>query len=93
MTQIKKAKSALREKWNIIVSVRTYDASKSKDLEKIFSKANGELPLERKKYIHELSDDEVQQALKTDERFKELYEKSGRELKEILHVPFFLKIL
>lgn len=93
LAQIKKAKSALKDKWNIIVSVRTYDASKSKDLDKIFSNASGELGSDRKKYIQELSDDEVKQAFGQNHRFSKLYDETSLELKEILHVPFFLKIL
>lgn len=93
LTQIKKAKIALKEKWNIIVSVRTYDASKSKDLEKIFANATGELSFSKKKYIQELSDDEVMQAFTDNVLFSQLYDESSLELKEILHVPFFLKIL
>ncbi|RZK42684.1 MAG: AAA family ATPase [Pedobacter sp.] len=92
LTQIKRAKSLLQHKWNIIVSVRTYDASKSKELEHIFSRSKSE-PVPRKKYIHELTDEEVGQAVAGDSYFSSLYEQSSIELKDILHVPFFLKIL
>jgi hypothetical protein len=92
LTQITRAKSLLQQKWNIIVSVRTYDASKSKELEHIFSRSKSE-PAPRKKYIHELTDEEVGQALAGDSHFSAVYEQSSTELKDILHVPFFLKIL
>ncbi|WP_316741283.1 hypothetical protein [Pedobacter antarcticus] len=93
LKQIKKAKVALADKWNIIVSVRTYDASKSKDLERIFANSSGEISFNKKKYIHELTDDEVKQAFTDNNIFNQLYDESSAELKEILHVPFFLKIL
>jgi len=92
LTQIGKAKLLLKDKWNIIVSVRTYDASKSRDLEQIFSKSRS-APAPRKKYIHELSDEEVNQVLKENAHVQSLYKNSSYELKEILHVPFFLKVL
>lgn len=95
LEQIKKAKIYLKDKWNVIVSVRTYDASKSEDLRQLFpiSENDGLISNCRKIEVPELSDEEVKEAYSNNTGLQQLYYESGDKLKEILHVPFFLKLL
>jgi len=88
LRQIGRAKTHLHEKWDIIVSVRTYDAEKSRDLAQIFSENNAGPPF----YISELTNEEVASALTNDDKLNTTYQKSSPELKEVLRIPFFLKI-
>ena len=94
LSQIKKAKVQLKDKWNIIVSARTYDAKKSTDLTRLFSSPGdiGEYSAVRKFSINELSENEIQEASASPLLYK-FYLQSTKELKEILHVPFFLQVL
>src|SRR5690606_15313511 len=85
-----RAKTQLRDKWNIIVSVRTYDALKSRDLENIFRKTSTNNNFQF--YIHELSNIEVKNTLKVNDDLLTSYQKSSNELKVVLRIPFFLKI-
>ena len=94
LSQIKKAKAHLKDKWNIIVSARTYDAKKSTDLTRLFS-SSGNIEgysAVRKISIIELSEKEIQEASASPLVYK-FYSQSTKELREILHVPFFLRIL
>lgn len=95
LKQIKKAKSLLKNKWNILVSVRTYDATKSADLMKLFSPPNdlGGYEATRKIKISELNECEIQEASASNPNLYKFYLESKAEFKEILHIPFFLKIL
>ncbi|MFD1771700.1 hypothetical protein [Sphingobacterium suaedae] len=94
LTQIRKAKALLRDKWHLIVSARTYDAKKSADLMKLFSPSSsgGGYSSARMLTIGKLKENEIKDA----SAFPNLYGfylESTSELKEILHVPFFLKVL
>ncbi|PZR29159.1 MAG: hypothetical protein DI535_03860 [Citrobacter freundii] len=93
LAQIRKAKTRLKEKWNVLVSVRTYDASKSMDLQSLFSPKNTSATSNSRKItVGELTEDEIREASFGSELY-DFYAGSGRELKEILHTPFFLKLL
>lgn len=95
LKQIKRAKSLLKDKWNVLVSVRTYDATKSEDLMKLFSPSIdlGGFAAARKIKIGELTEIEIEEAAKSIPNLYSFYLASTSEFKEILHVPFFLKIL
>jgi hypothetical protein len=95
LTQIKKAKKLLDEKWHVLVSVRTYDASKSVELINLFplDGIRSDLNYCRKIEIGELSDNELDQVFSDNLKLGEFYQTSSRELKEILHIPFFLQLL
>ncbi len=95
LKQIKKAKSLLKDKWNLLVSVRTYDATKSADLMMLFSPLNelGGYSSARKIKIDELSEGEIQEASISNSNLYKYYLESTHEFKKILHIPFFLKIL
>jgi len=95
LKQIKKAKSLLKDKWNLLISVRTYDATKSAELMKLFSPPNnlGNFTAARKIKIGELNESEVQEASAFVPNLYKFYLEGTAEFREILHVPFFLKIL
>ena len=95
LRQIQKAKNHLSEKWNIIVSVRTYDASKSPDLIRLFPLEVGTAdPINcRKIEIPYLDESEILKAISSDEALLKLYNESSFELKEILKIPFFIVLL
>lgn len=90
LRQISRAKIQLRDKWDVIVSVRTYDAQKSRELGNIFSKAASNNSFQF--YIHELSDEEVEHAFENNNELSSAYQRSSNELKGVLRIPFFLKI-
>lgn len=95
LSQIRKAKRELADKWNVLVSVRTYDAFKSPELIQLFpdNKYNPERSYSRKFEIGELIEDEVLQVVSENQKFSDFYRNSNKELKQILHNPFFLEIL
>lgn len=90
LSQIKKAQDNLVEKWNVIVSCRTYDAEKSSQLQRFFHDKTGKT---RKFIIPELTDEEVVNAMATDVRLKSFHEESSFGLKAVLRTPFFLGLL
>ncbi len=95
LRQIQKAKNHLFEKWNILVSVRTYDALKSPDLIHLFPLEVGTAdPINCQKIeIPYLEEGEILKAINSDEALLKLYNDSSFELKEILKIPFFLVLL
>ena len=95
LSQIRRAKRELSSKWNIIVSVRTYDAQKSPELLQLFpdQRFGSEYVHTKKIEIKELTDDEVGQVVNKNQKFSDFYQNASAELKLILHTPFFLEIL
>lgn len=90
--QIKKAIASLT-KWNIIVSVRTYDASKSPQLLNLFQPINTSVGVIRRTFeIKELNEQELESALQGSLVLNKIYDSSSDELRSILKVPFFLKL-
>ncbi len=93
--QVRRAKRELGDKWNILVTVRTYDAAKSPELMQLFT--NGKIgngrPIVRRFEVPDLTDDEVEQVTSKGAKFAMLYAQAGKQLKVILHNPFFLEIL
>lgn len=91
--QIRKAKRELSGKWNIVVSVRSYDASKSPELLKIFSSQNSDYSFCRSFDIPELEQSEINQALDQNEGLKSIYNECTEELRKVLRIPYFLALL
>lgn len=96
---IKSLISPANESWNVLVSIRTFDAKKSKDLLKLFPQ-NSTLD---KRYLSEgidcehfyvpsLTDDEVL-TTKGIDGLETLFQKASSEFKEILRNPFNLWLL
>lgn len=94
LKQIQKAKTELGQKWNIIVSVRTYDASKSQRLIELFplSENYTESVYCRKITIPPLTDEEVRDAVQTNPSLLNFFTEGTAALRDILKVPFFLNI-
>ncbi|MBY0480826.1 MAG: ATP-binding protein [Chitinophagaceae bacterium] len=92
LSQIRRAKRELSEKWNIIVSVRTYDANKSPELMRLFpwNELDEEVVSCRKLEVRELMDEEIASAVEGNKPLEIFCTEASSELKEILRVPFFL---
>jgi len=93
MRAIKKSLLELGDDWRILVSVRTYDATKSINLLEMFPDGNItnhvscrylEIPL--------LLDTEVEAALDAIPEFKNILNKCNEELRKLLRIPYFLNI-
>jgi hypothetical protein len=93
LIQIAKAISHLK-KWHVLVSVRTYDATKSPQLIKLFGNKNlsesiscphVEIPI--------LELEELESVLADNFIMRKIYNEAGIELKQILRIPFFLRLL
>ena len=89
-------------KWNVIISVRIYDARKSAELQDIFPASNVQPPLPefqlegihcRHFALPKLNDREVVAISKTIPDLYALYNKGSREFKELLRIPFNLWLL
>lgn len=94
LDQIRKTKKELATKWNILVSVRTYDAQKSQQLIQLFpySEDFADFTNCRKCTVPMLMNAEVQVSISGDERFKNFYAGTNPSFREILRVPFFLRL-
>lgn len=90
---IKKSLSELADDWRILVSVRTYDASKSRKLIDLFPAGNIKHQVSCRYFqIPELSEKEVENALDAIPAFKNILKKCNSDLKQLLRTPYFLKI-
>ena len=92
----------LKGRWNVIVSVRTYDARKSEDLQDLFPKIidvsiHPEFQVKdvhcRHFFIPKLSDAEVQEAAVSIPHLNVIYKSGTTEFKDLLKVPFNLWLL
>lgn len=93
IAQIRKAVRRL-SKWNVIVSVRTYDATKSPQLQEIFQSEYGNGIIACRNYeIPELSEGELILSLTNDEKLSRVQKSITPQLQEILKVPFYLVLL
>lgn len=91
LSQIKKAKNELSEKWNILASVRTYDAAKSEDLLELFPDISTSAV--RSFHINVLSDGELEEAVKQSQYVNQVFVECSSELKQVLKTPYFLVLL
>lgn len=96
---IKDLINTLQGSWNILVSVRSFDAKKSRDLLKLFpqkknNKSKYLLDIECENFfIPPLTDEEVLSVESEISGLKRLYESATEEFKEILRNPFNLWLL
>lgn len=89
---IKKSIEELRD-WRIIVSVRTYDATKSRKLLELFP--DGEITNQvssRNFSIPELSEKEVEEVFSSTPGFEGILNKCNNELKRLFKIPYFLRL-
>ena len=94
LKQIRKSIQTLNSKWNVLVSVRSFDASKSPQLHELFP--TGDLNKDvtcRHLEIPKLSVQELLNTVEGNDRLNRIYKKANRELKELLRIPYFLTIL
>lgn len=99
---IRRVQSKLKGRWNVIVSVRTYDARKSEDLQDLFPPSLDNLPSSeyqtediycRHFFIPKLMDAEVKQAADSIPNLAGFYENGSGDFKELLRIPFNLWLL
>lgn len=93
---IKEAKTELDGKWNVLVSVRTYDASKSEALARLFNPRRGAIdpyPGSTKLFVEELTHAELNATVAADEKLHRVVGFGNVLLNDILRIPFFLALL
>jgi hypothetical protein len=87
---IRKAISQLKGKWNIIVTVRTFDAQKSQRLLELFPDKNSDSTSCRTFSISPLIDSELEQAFAQLSGLREIFNAGTDELRSLLRIPFNL---
>jgi hypothetical protein len=84
----------LRDEWDVMVSVRTFDAQKSRELIRLFPAAGtSEVAQGNVVSIPVLNEQELSVALSSDARLAAIYQRCASELRLILRVPFNLWLL
>lgn len=97
-TLIRRAQNVLQTRWRIVVSVRTFDATRSETLLELFPRGAATPPPEfqlrgvhcRHFVVPTLSDDETRQAVTTIPGLDRIYERGSPEFQRLLHTPFNL---
>lgn len=93
LKNIQKAIKELTVEWSILVSTRTFDATKSTRLLELFpSVGSGNSITCRHLEIPELSEQELIFAIKANKKLVSIFENSSSQLKKLLKVPYFLKL-
>ena len=95
---IRRAIDDLSESWNVVVTVRTYDATKSLELLDMFgnsdnTKYQNKDVLCRNFEIPPLDSDEIQQAFDQILTLEAIYNSGSKEFKRLLAIPFNLWLL
>lgn len=94
LKQIQKSIKTLNPQWNILVSVRSFDAAKSQQLQQMFPLENMSNNISCRHFeISKLSIEELTEAIKDDKKISQIYKKANHELKELLRIPYFLILL
>ncbi|WP_153797821.1 ATP-binding protein [Foetidibacter luteolus] len=94
LKQIRTAIGELKNRWNILVSARTFDAAKSSRLLELFPQINITKSVSCRYFeIPELSELEIDLAAKENKRLYAIVQKCTDELKTLLKIPYFLKLL
>ncbi len=96
---IRRARHELRDKWNVVVSVRTYDAKKSPELLDLFRKgavgselADAAIPC-RHFVIPAFDDMDLEQLHTTSPELSKILDAATSEFKSLLRTPFHLWLL
>lgn len=98
LTLIKAVQKNLKDQWHVLVSVRTYDAQKSIELQELFPPAESSAAFQqpdiicRHFHIPLLSEAEVADAVVRN-RLKEAHDKAALQLRDLLRIPFNLWLL
>lgn len=98
---IRRAVYDLKESWNVVVTVRTYDAKKSQDLLDLFgnpydtdlSPYHSKEILCRHFTIPPLNEDEIQQAFNQIPHLESIYQSGSQDFKNLLANPFNIWLL
>ena len=95
---IRRAIHALKDSWNVVVTVRTYDAMKSQELLDLFGTPDDteyqseEIPC-RHLAIPPLNEDEIRQTFEKIPALESIYNSASQEFKRLLAIPFNLWLL
>ena len=95
---IRRAIHTLKDSWNVVVTVRTYDAMKSQELLDLFGTPDDteyqseEIPC-RHLAIPPLNEDEIRQAFEKIPALESIYNSASQEFKRLLAIPFNLWLL
>lgn len=93
---LKAIRVSLRElnpHWHVLVSVRTYDATKSRKLLELFPSKNAREAVSCRNFvIPELSVQELETAFQSTPVLKGMYVKCNPQLLRLLRTPYFLKL-
>ena len=95
---IRRAIHTLKDSWNVVVTVRTYDAMKSQELLDLFGNPDDteyqseEIPC-RHFVIPPLNEDEIRQAFEKIPALEAIYNSASQEFKRLLAIPFNLWLL
>lgn len=90
---IKTSLQELRPEWHILVSVRTYDATKSRKLLELFPNQNVRQAVSCRNFlIPEFSDEELEAVFQSTVKLKGTLEKCNPQLRQLLKTPYFLKL-
>lgn len=99
---IKRVREQLKDSWSVVVSVRTYDARKSEELQGLFPSSSNDVSAQefrlrgvgcRHFYVPLLRPDEVAATAKSIPHLPKLYSRGSADFKELLRVPFNLWLL
>lgn len=92
LKHIERAIESLKDKWYILVSARTYDASKSTRLMQLFSSEDHRKNIYCRNFpIHLLDTSEIRKALRK-KHASDTFDKCTSALREILRIPYFLTL-
>jgi hypothetical protein len=99
LSLIRRVVNTLSGRWNVVVSVRTYDAVKSQELQDIFPpQYSSSIPREYQMWeircrhfaIPPLSDEEREQAVNSIEHLPQIFANGSDDFRELLRIPFNL---
>ncbi len=101
LSLVRRARRRLSERWRVIVSVRTYDALRSDELEEIFGSADADVPEDfrlggvvcRHFFVPPLTDEEVLSVAGEIAGLTEIWTAATPELRGILRTPFCVWLL
>ena len=94
LQSIRKAMKELANDWSVLVTSRTFDASKSFRLMELFPHVNINRAIScRYLSVPELTETELTNAIKSNSLLTTTYDKSTTELKQLLRIPYFLKLV
>lgn len=94
LKHIQKAIKELSNNWTVLVSARTFDATKSIQLLEIFPNENINKSINcRNIEIPELSEVELLSSIKKHRKLFATYQESKEQFKKLLRTPYFLKLL